>query len=379
LRFVAQYRAREQYGLLLGVIQTARRVTLIASIVLALGGIAIVALGGINSEWKLPLILAFASVPFVSLLILNIDIATGFGWTIFAYAPDQLLRQITVIAGVGAYMMINGAADAKDAITVTLLAYAGVLVYQIYGLRKRAEFLQHAEPKMDVRLWFATSLPLWLGALSDTLLERIDVLLIGHLMPPENVAIFSVASRTAGLTILIQYAVIAPATSIMGKLHARGRIDELAAFVKDMQFLTIWPSIVFALFLALAGPTLLRIFGPEFSGGELPFYTLLAGQLLGICTGPGFTLLILTGHQTATMLTIASTTMISTLLNWYLISKAGIEGAAIATALSIVFRGVVLAVLTRRYLGVSTISFSPKRRLSVEQGPASAGPSTNVS
>jgi O-antigen/teichoic acid export membrane protein len=361
MRFVAEYQARKQPSLLAGVIQTARRVAFVTGAVLGIGGLGAIEFGYVDQAWRTPLALTFISVPFSSLLLLNMDIALGLGWTTLAYVPDQLLRNIVIIAGIGACVAFQGAADAKDAAAIMLIAYVVTVGYLHLGMQKRAN-LRHMQHEKDTGLWFATSLPLWIVALSDVLLERIDVLLIGHFLPPENVAVFNAASRTAVLALIVQYAVIPPVSSLIAGLYARGRIDELRVLVRDVAFWTIWPSMILVLFLALAAPTVLRAFGPEFSRGAMTFYILLVAQMTGICMGPGYTLLTLTGHQTATMVTIASTTVISALLNWLLIPIAGIEGAAAATGFSIVFRSVVLAVLARRYLGIKTIVFIPWRR-----------------
>lgn len=374
LRFIAQYRAHGQRALVAGVIKAARGVTLATSSIVALAGIAVVELGHVDPAWRLPLILAFATIPFASLLLVNTDTALGFGWSTFAYVPDQLFRNAATIAGIGAWFIIRGYVDATDATAILLAMYALTAACQLAELSRRAP-LGTLKPEADMRIWVATSLPLWLGMLSDILIERIDVLLIGYFLPPKNIAIFNAASRTAALAIMIQYAVATPASSTIAALYARGRTDELHTLVRQLLFWTIWPSIAFALLLALAGPTILRIFGPEFSAGAPVFYILLTAQMIAICMGPGYVLLTLTGHQKTVMKTIASATLISVVLNWLLIPVAGIEGAAIATGTTIIFRAVMLAIFARRHLGINTISFMPKppARLGPRR-PLSPGP-----
>lgn len=358
LRFIAQYRAREQQPFVVGMIKAVRRVTLVTSSIVALVGIVSIELDPIETAWRAPLILTFAAIPFASLLLVNTDTALGFGWTTFAYVPDQLLRNAATIAGIGIYFLLRGHADASDAAAIMLTMYALTVAYQFGELHRRIT-LHVDRPKTEMRIWIATSLPLWLGALSDILIERIDVLLIGYFLPPKNIAIFNAASRTAALAIMIQYAVATPASATIASLYARSRIDELHALIRHLLFWTIWPSAAFVLLLAVAGPTILRIFGPEFSAGAPVFYILLTAQMIGICMGPGFTLLTLTGYQTAVMATIACASVVSVVLNWILIPIAGIEGAAAATGTTIVFRAFLLAVLVRRHLGITTFSVAP--------------------
>jgi O-antigen/teichoic acid export membrane protein len=198
--------------------------------------------------------------------------------------------------------------------------------------------------------------------MSDVLLERVDILLLGYIASPDDVAVFNAASRTAALAILVQYAVVVRANSTATSLFAQGRLGELARLVDDILLWTVWPTMLLVLALALAGPTALRLFGAEFVRGQTAFYILLAAHMIAVFTGPALLLLSMTGHQKAAMWITMSCVVLAAVLNAALIPVAGIEGAAVATATAIVVRGVALATATRRLVGIRTIRLFPLPR-----------------
>lgn len=360
MRFVAQYRATGQRALLAGMIRTSRGVTLAVSIGLATVGIVLVWVGHLDVAWRTPLILSFVAVPISSLVILNTEIAIGFGWTTFAYLPDQLLRHVAIILGVGAYAVLASAPDAEDAMTVVLVSSAAILGYQFVEFRRRERARTRVLPQRDMRLWLKTSLPLWLVALSDILMERVDILMLGYLASPGDIAVFNAASRTACLVLLMEYAIIARATSTVAALYACDRILELQRFIGSVLFWTIWPTLLIAAALAVAGPTVLSFFGPAFTRGETAFYVLLVAHVISIYFGPSVTLLSMTGHQMAAMMTFGATVALAALMNAILIPTYGIEGAAAATGCSVVIRSIVLAALTRRLTGITPVRLFPR-------------------
>jgi O-antigen/teichoic acid export membrane protein len=155
--------------------------------------------------------------------------------------------------------------------------------------------------------------------------------------------------------------VLVGANSVIARLYARNRFDELRQYVEDVRFWTIWPSLALSIGLGLAASPVLQLFGPEFLKGRTALYVLLVGQMFVIYMGPAYELLIMTGHQTAAMRTFLLTMCLATALNFLLIPVGGIEGAAVATAASMLFRAAALAMLARHHVGVRTTAFIPRR------------------
>jgi O-antigen/teichoic acid export membrane protein len=203
MRFVAQYRAGGQLALLAGIIKASRNVTLAVSTLVAVVAIIVTTkFATEHSVWTAALVLAFATVPLVSLVLLNADIATGLGWTAFANVPEQLLRNIALIGGVWVYAACIGKPNAAVAAAIMLASYFLLLGYQAVGFGNRLRIDASVRPRTEAKVWFETSLPLWLTALSYIVIERVDILLIGYLLTPTDVAVYTAASRTSTLVLM---------------------------------------------------------------------------------------------------------------------------------------------------------------------------------
>jgi O-antigen/teichoic acid export membrane protein len=71
-------------------------------------------------------------------------------------------------------------------------------------------------------------------------------------------------------------------------------------------------------------------------------------------------LLTMTGHQRDASIVIASTAVFNLLLTLVLTPMFGIIGTATATAIAVLLRGILLAVIVRRKVGVSLFAISGK-------------------
>ena len=93
-------------------------------------------------------------------------------------------------------------------------------------------------------------------------------------------------------------------------------------------------SLPIALIILLFSKELLSIFGQEFIVGSTVLVTLTIGQLINAACGSVINVLNMVGDQIAARNIIIFATSINLVLNYFLISSIGIEGAAIATTIS---------------------------------------------
>jgi O-antigen/teichoic acid export membrane protein len=96
----------------------------------------------------------------------------------------------------------------------------------------------------------------------------------------------------------------------------------------------------------------LLLFGDEFTAGRLSLAILCGAYLVNAAMGTSGYLLIMTKHEHAAAVAFGCSAAINVLGNFLLIPVWGINGAATATALSVVFVSVAFAILTSRKLGI---------------------------
>ncbi|MFO7971597.1 MAG: polysaccharide biosynthesis C-terminal domain-containing protein, partial [Desulfobacterales bacterium] len=111
-------------------------------------------------------------------------------------------------------------------------------------------------------------------------------------------------------------------------------------------------------FFALGRPLLGLVFGAVFVNSYLPLVILMAGQMVNSAAGSVAFLLNMTGHERDTAKGVACAAGINIVLNLILIPPLGINGAATATAVSMVVWNVLLWWMVRKRLRINSMAFN---------------------
>jgi len=114
-------------------------------------------------------------------------------------------------------------------------------------------------------------------------------------------------------------------------------------------------TLVFVLFgerfLALA-------FGPGYAGGHTTLAILALGQLVNAGMGSVGVLLNMTGHERDTLRGVAIAAVANVVLGLVLIPLFGLEGAATATAVTLIIWNLLLRQAVWRRIQIETLAFS---------------------
>lgn len=355
LRFVSTYLARGKLRRLSGFLTCSYRAVMLISIAGAAAAGVLVYAGRqfIDAWYVTPLLVGMAAVPLWTLLTQLEGTARAFGWVNLAYVPNYILRPLLLIALVGAYALVGGTADAVTALwaLVGACGLAAMIQGAIVWRRSRAR-LSAVQPAYHARHWFAVSLGFLLIDGFRMLLDNTDILLVGHLLDPHSVAIYFAVIRTSGLIGFIAFSVNAFAVPRFAEIHSTGSRADLQAFVSHVIRMMFWPSLLAAVAMALLGPTLLSLFGPDFGAGYPAMLVVLVGLVLRAATLPVEYLLNMTGHHRDTMRVYAAAAAANVALNLVLIPALGILGAAVASYAAMLGGNLWLYRLVRERLGI---------------------------
>jgi O-antigen/teichoic acid export membrane protein len=108
---------------------------------------------------------------------------------------------------------------------------------------------------------------------------------------------------------------------------------------------------VFLILLVVPGPAL-RIFGVEFSGGETALLILLTGQFVNIATGSVGFVLIMVGRTGWDLVVYAGSLALNLGLAFWLCPRYGMEGAAVANAVTFALSKWARLALVKRFVGI---------------------------
>jgi O-antigen/teichoic acid export membrane protein len=104
--------------------------------------------------------------------------------------------------------------------------------------------------------------------------------------------------------------------------------------------------------LLLTGKPLLLLFGEAFGSGYFLLFILSVGLLFRAAIGPAESLLIMAGQQGICAAVYTATFIFNVILNFTLIPRYGLTGAAIATSTALVLESLALYFVTAARLGI---------------------------
>jgi O-antigen/teichoic acid export membrane protein len=356
LRFASAYRAHGEWALLRGVIRYAEIRVLTAGLAIgAVGAVAVVGLGDrLPPELVRTFQLGFAIVPVLALLQLRSSTVRAFGGVISALAPQNLVRSATVLLIVAVAGLVLGWQLApSSAMAAMLLGTAlGLALVTLALRRRRPAQVTTVAVEQQAALWRQTALPLLFLAAMQALLARIDILILGYVVDTTSAGIYVAASRVAALVAFALTAVNTIFAPNIAALHARGDSPALQAMVTTTARWTTISGLAIAVPLLVLAPIVLAAFGDAFTSGATALRILLLGQIVNAATGSVGNLLTMTGHEryAAVVLGIAAVGQVG--LCAILIPMFGMEGAAIATAATMIGWNIAMAVFVWRNLRI---------------------------
>ena len=366
LRFIPEYRTKEKWSRLSGVLKASFGIVAAIGAAASLAGLGLlwVFSDHIESYYIWPLAIALICVPGFALMDWQEGAARAFGWVNLAYVPNYIVRPLAIVAVAGGTLFFTGSATGLQVTFCALGATFATMFAQRYLLARRvAATVPAAKPVFHVKHWVAISAPLVLVEGLFLLLTNTDIVLLGYFVEPDDIAIYFAATRIANLMAFIQFSVAALAVPKFAELHSAGKHSELQTFVHGSIQWIFWPTLAAGVFLLLVGEFALGLFGENFGSGYPLLFLLMAGFLARAATGSTEYLLNMTGNQNAVAWTYGVAALGNLALNFLLVPSFGLMGAAAATAISIVGSTFCLAVVVQRRLGITAFVLAgPVRR-----------------
>ena len=361
IRFIQEYGEKGMLAELRGILVTSRLFALIASSLFGAAGMAAVWLLADRMEdyYVVPFILGTILLPMIALSDVLQGIARANSWAFSALMPTYITRPLLILAFMGLMLAAGYQPCAENALVAAILATYATTLIQLVQVTGRIDLRTPSGPRRILfREWLAVSLPIFLVESFFFLLTNADVLMVGIYMNPDDVAVYFAAVKTLALVHFVYFAVKAGVAQRYAQFAQSDRAG-LAAFARETVTWTFWPSLAMALVVLVLGEFMLSLFGPDFQRGFPLLFLLVLGVVARAAVGPCESLLTMTGNQNICAAVYAITLGINVFLNILLIPVFGLWGAAIATAVAMVFEASALSFTVWRRLGIAMLVFAP--------------------
>ncbi|RJG47080.1 MULTISPECIES: flippase [unclassified Mesorhizobium] len=361
IRFIPEYREKGRMAELRGVLVTSRVFSLVASTVMAgLGALAIWLFEAhIENYYVVPFLLGVICMPMIALSDVLQGISRAHSWAISALSPTYLTRPVLILVFMVGALLLGYPPTATTAVIAAIMATYATTILQLVSVTRRVDAKVPAGPKkVHFREWFMVSVPIFLVESFFFILTNADVLMVGAYMNPEDVAVYFATVKTLALVHFVYFAVKAGVAQRYAQF-THGDPSRLAAFARETVSWTFWPSVAMALAVLALGEPMLKLFGPGFDAGYPLLFVLVFGVVARAAVGPCESLLTMSGNQNICALVYALTLAINIGLNVVFIPQFGLWGAAIATAVAMIFEAGALSFTVWRKLGIVMAIFIP--------------------
>lgn len=361
VRFAPEYRTKGLHAELRGVLVASRLFVFVASSIAA----GIGALGvwyfsdAIASYYVLPFYLGMLCLPMIALSDVLQGISRAYSWALSALTPVYLIRPVLILVFMAIAHFAGYEASAVAAMVIAIAATYATSIYQFISVTTRVgRGLVAGRPRFLMREWFAVSMPIFLVESFFFLLTNADVLMVGHFMSPTDVGIYFATVKTLALVHFVYFAVKTGVAQRYAAFTHGGDAARLESFARETVSWTFWPSLLMGLVVLALGKPMLMLFGPGFDAGYPLLFVMVLGVLARAAVGPAESLLTMSGHQNACAAIYAVTLAINVGLNFLLIPAFGLWGAAVATAVAVLFEAAALFFVVWRRLGILMIIFA---------------------
>ena len=237
-----------------------------------------------------------------------------------------------------------------------LLSFAGIafaLVVQCIAIVRRIpRDVVAARTTWQFVHWIRVSLGFWASAILETINQFFDVVIIYWFLDPVSAGAYFIASRLANMFAVPLGALHNFTTRRIPALFFSGKAYELNKSLKLMAEVMLLCVVCGITIIVFAADWILGLFGPAFVTQKWTLIILATGTALYAAGGPASSVLMIAGHQARYPWIVAANILLRFTGFAVLIPIFGLQGAAMAAAISLGIVAVVLNILCRRWLGL---------------------------
>ncbi len=196
------------------------------------------------------------------------------------------------------------------------------------------------------------SFPMLLTYANFLINDKADSLMIQHFTKSSaQLGIYGACLNMANIGRMVMQAMNTTIQPKLSELYHSGRIPEMKYIAQKASKTITLLNIPVTLLLTFGAYYLLWIYGESYTTGKWALIILVIGQMVNTAAGPTAQLLNVSGHHVQFMLIAFLGAVLNIIINVILIPQYGIEGAAVASAISMVAWNVIATIYIYRKFG----------------------------
>jgi O-antigen/teichoic acid export membrane protein len=304
------------------------------------------------SNYTLPILFTLPAVPFFCFMSYHSAWLRGQHKTVLSFLPDNIVKPLFFLMALFCFFHFTlwNAIWARD---LSFIAGSIFAIVAFYRTTRTDKII----PKYDIPGWKSSLKSFFILTVFMNINLRLDILMLGFYRDASQVGIYSLADRVAASIVIFQIIMNQISTASISRLHALNEKEKLQKMIVKISRWVTAISIPVFLVILFFGKWILSYFGPAFVKGETALIIISIGQLIGIAFGSVGNFSITTKNERITIFFAVIKMAILILFNIILTPTWGINGTAIATALSIIFWNAGMFMAIRKRTGLRTWIF----------------------
>ena len=230
-----------------------------------------------------------------------------------------------------------------------------VLLITQFLLLKEFKFIIKQKKYLGCVKLLKQSFPTMLSSGVLLLMSWVDSLMIGSFISEYEVGVYNVALRVAMITSITLNAVNSISAPKISETFNNGRFDEFNKVVKKTTKTIFYFTIPIALVIILFPNFILGLFGSDFTKAKIVLLILVFSNIINSLSGSVGIIFNMTGKEKVFRNIISVSLLLNIFLNLLLIPKYKIEGAAISSAISLIFWNLYSVYYIYKNYGILTI------------------------
>tara|TARA_Y100001970_G_C14227583_1_gene856609 strand:+ start:292 stop:1830 length:1539 start_codon:yes stop_codon:yes gene_type:complete len=277
------------------------------------------------------------TIPFTVLSTIIINIFKGFNLIKYKVLINDFINIISRIL-----MFLGCAVFGLGMIGITISYFLSIVFGLIIGFILMIKIIPELFDKKNMSNinrseFFSYSTPLFLSSFFTIFLNRIDILMLSYYLAADQIGIYSIANRLAILVFFIASSTFAIFSPAIAKLLGKGQRADIEKFLYRVSKLVLIATMPIFLIIVILSKEILSIFGKEFEMGNATLLILASSFLFNSFIGFAGQVLGVMGRSKLILINSVGASFVNIFLNYILIPKYGIIGAAFATGSSIFF------------------------------------------
>ncbi|MDB5554500.1 MAG: polysaccharide biosynthesis related protein [Rhizobium sp.] len=355
VRFISRYRTRGNDMLKSAFVNRAQSDTAIVSFAIMAVVLILTAIIPGDTATRLAIAAAAPAIPALALSRIYGSVAGAIREFALSYMLNLLWRPLLFLAVMGLIGLVFALPSPLMAACAFSFVSVAIVTLQFAGLAKHFPGLAGSATPADRRVvfqWRVASAPLLILAAFSTMINDLNLALLGTIVSKSDLAVFGVCLK---LALIVEYAV-----SLIHELAAPDVSDALArkqtstvdAAIARVNFMAVVATLLAVVGVIVLGRFVLSVFGPDFVHAYPILLMLVVSQFIRAAFGPSMLTLIAAGAQKSVVKVFSVAIVGFAVANIVLVPIFGLIGAGVAFVVMTAFWTASLALIAKRRIGL---------------------------